>query len=242
MRVPRRVDPQTRIGIPRFSRLGRALAAASLLTLTSACETFEWASEDSNEPFPRMDHDLIPPEEGERVAVSRFPTAVDEQPIEFNHSIHAGAIEDGGMAMDCQYCHYVARNSIHAGVPASQVCEGCHKMVATTGRPELEKLKGYLDNKEPIPWVKVHDLPDFVHFDHSVHINTAKLECQECHGEMQNETVAVKPVQESFLEPGMMEMGWCLDCHKNHPSVEDNHGTDASLRRAELKDCYTCHK
>ena len=239
MRVPRWVDPQTRNRIPRT--LGRTFAAAALLTMMGACETFEWANDDSDVPFPRSDHDLLPPQDVDRVAVSRFPTPVDEQPIEFNHSIHAGAVEDGGMAMDCQYCHYVARESIHAGVPASQVCQGCHQMIDTTGRPELVKIKEYWDAGEPIPWMKVHDLPDFVHFNHSAHVG-AGVVCQECHGEMEKETVAVKPVQESFLEPGMMEMGWCLNCHKNHPSVEENHGTDASLRRAELKDCYTCHK
>ena len=68
------------------------------------------------------------------------------------------------------------------------------------------------------------------------------IECQECHGEMQKETVAVKPVQESFLDPGMMEMGWCLDCHASHPAMDTNYGDGSDLRRAELKDCWTCHK
>lgn len=241
MRALQRANTQTTPGYSRRLFSGSSLLAAAVLVFSSACETWEWASMDSAEPFPRDTHSLLPPTDGERVAISRFATEPDEQPITFNHSIHAGAIEDGGMGMDCQYCHYVARKSIHAGVPASQVCQGCHKMVDTKERPELEKLKGYLDAGEEIPWVRVHDLPDFVHFDHSAHVVSAGIECQECHGEMQKETVAVKP-KNPISEPGMMEMGWCLQCHKTHPSVEENYGKEAPLRRAELKDCWTCHK
>jgi hypothetical protein len=137
------------------------------------------------------------------------------------------------MAMDCQYCHFNARKSIHAGVPPTQVCMGCHKMVDSTDRPVLEQLQESWDANAPIEWVKVHDLPDFVHFDHSSHVG-AGLACQECHGPMQTRGVAVQ-------EPSL-EMGWCLNCHKTHPSVDENYGVNAQLRRAELKDCWTCHK
>jgi hypothetical protein len=231
MLVRHTTNPHRKTMLPRLK--GGSAAMLLLMPLALFGCDVDWANNDTQEPFPRDIHSLRPPPEGERVAVSRFPKPMDEQPLAFNHAIHAGAVEDGGMGMDCQYCHYVARDSIHAGVPASQVCEGCHKQISTEGRPVLQELKAYLDSGEPIPWVKVHDLPDFVHFNHSAHIG-ADIACQECHGEMQTKGVAH---QENTLE-----MGWCLNCHKNHPSVDENYGTQASLRRAELKDCWTCHK
>lgn len=110
----------------------------------------------------------------------------------------------------------------------------CHKMVDSTDRPELEKLKGYWESGEEIPWTKVHDLPDWVNFSHKRHVK-AGVQCEECHGNVAEDfTVAerVKP----------LNMGWCLECHKTHPSVDENYGAQAELRRAEMKDCYTCHK
>ena len=204
-------------------------------------------SDDENATFPIEPHSLLPPtldadtDEEWRTSVGKVPQPVDEQPIHFNHSIHAGLEADGGMEMDCQYCHSTARKSQHAGVPPTQTCIGCHQWVPTDGRPELDKLKTYFPGSghenegEPIPWVKVHDLPDFVHFNHSRHIKGG-VECTECHADMSKETVAVR-------SPDMtMEMGWCLECHGEHPSVDDNYGVEAEARRAELKDCYTCHK
>jgi hypothetical protein len=199
--------------------------------------------------FPKGKHSLDPrnygwgPQEDTdlewRTSVGRVEQPVDEQPITFNHSIHTSDVEDGGMAMECQYCHSNVRQSKHAGVPPVETCEGCHKMVGTEGRPELEKLKQYLTGGElhgqPIPWVKVHDLPDFVHFNHSRHIKGG-LDCTECHADMREETVAVRDVDMT------MEMGWCLECHGSHPAIDETYGTAAETRRAELKDCYTCHQ
>ena len=213
------------------------------------CENVDHES-DAHE-FPKSAHSLLPFEYGWgeqedtdvewRTSVGRVEQPVDEQPIEFDHSIHAAPVEDGGMGMDCQYCHANARTSKHAGVPGVETCSGCHERgnISTEGRPELEELKAYFKggDKEgqPIPWVKVHDVPDFVHFNHSRHIQGG-VECTECHADMSKETVAVR------AESMSMEMGWCLDCHNTHPSVDENYGTKAELRRAELKDCYTCHQ
>ena len=98
--------------------------------------------------------------------------------------------------------------------------------------------------QQPIPWQKVHDLPDFVHFTHKRHVK-AGLECQECHGEVQDTMTVAYRVSE-------LTMGWCLNCHESHPSIQENHCAElaegevtcdeAELRRAEIKDCYTCHK
>ncbi len=234
---------------PHSPRLAVGLVLASV-TFAAGCDRPWERSFDGTEAFPLGTHSLLPPElamdaetkaRGDdtverRIAVSRFEQPVDSQPLAFNHKIHAGAVADGGMAMDCQYCHSNARDTIHAGVPPLQTCAGCHKMIDTTDRPVLEELKSYIDKGEAPPWVKVHDLPDFVHFDHSAHVGDAKIACQECHGPMETRGVAER-------DPAMtMEMGWCLDCHKNHPSVDENYGAEAELRRAGLKDCWTCHK
>lgn len=191
--------------------------------------------------FPKEVFDVLP--EGMRdqfapdyfkkdvhVAVGAPPTTEIAQPIAFPHQLH-----EMQLGLDCNYCHSSARKSVHAGIPSTQVCMGCHKMIDPTGRPELEKLAGYWadGNGEPIPWVKVHDLPDFVYFSHKRHIQGG-LECQECHGEVQEMGVARRVAS--------LQMGWCLDCHANHESIDQNYGVNAELRRAELKDCYACHK
>ncbi len=151
------------------------------------------------------------------------------QPIAYSHKLHAGTLQ-----IDCEYCHSGARRSIHAGVPSTSVCMNCHKLVSSEGRPELEKLKEYFNNGEVIPWVKVHDLPDFVYFSHKGHVRSGVL-CQECHGEVQDDMTVARRV-------GKLTMGWCLDCHESHPSINENYGAEAELRRAEIKDCWNCHK
>lgn len=119
---------------------------------------------------------------------------------------------------------------------------GCHKMIDPKDRElktadgkmtQLEKLQEYYDSGEPIPWVKVHDLPDYVYFSHKRHV-VGGVQCQECHGAVQEMTVNQRV--------SSLKMGWCLDCHATHPKIDENYGDKAELRRAELKDCYTCHK
>lgn len=143
-----------------------------------------------------------------------FPGTTPVQPINFSHKIHAGDNE-----IPCQYCHVQARRSISAGVPSVNKCASCHENVATD-RPEIRKVMSYWENKEPIPWIKVHDLPDFVHFPHKRHI-AAGLTCQECHGPVQTMEVVTR------MAP--LKMGECLACHKEN---EVEHGLD----------CWTCHK
>ncbi|MEE2752077.1 MAG: cytochrome c3 family protein [Myxococcota bacterium] len=232
---------------PNISGLVSKMLSLVFVGFLTGCDV-DWADTSDSAPFRRDVHSLLPPEEGERLASGVVAPEKDEQPIEFDHAIHAGSVEDGGMAMDCQYCHSNARKSPNAGVPATQVCWNCHKMVDSTDRPALEKLAEYCGagpgmptctNDEPIPWNRVHDLPDFVTFNHAAHIRPnadgePQVACQECHGDMQTKTVAER---ESTLL-----MGWCLQCHKSHPAVNDRYGANAELRRAELKDCYTCHK
>ncbi|MCK6508014.1 cytochrome c family protein [Myxococcota bacterium] len=188
------------------------------------------APADTGEAFPLATHDLLPHPSGRHVAFGRVDeNEVLEQPIAYSHMLHAGTLQ-----IDCEYCHSNARRSIHAGVPSTETCMNCHKMIDTTGRPELDKLKGYWERQEEIPWMKVHDLPDFVYFSHKRHVR-AGVACQECHGQVQDVMTVAQRV-------APLNMGWCLECHKTHPSVNENYGAQAELRRAEMKDCYTCHK
>jgi len=143
-----------------------------------------------------------------------FPGTSPVQPIDFSHRIHAGDNQ-----IPCLYCHVQARRSISAGVPSVNKCMGCHTDIATD-RPQIRLLAQYWESKEPIPWIKVHDLPDFVYFPHKRHV-AAGLECQTCHGPV--ETMS----RVSREAPN--EMGQCLSCHKQHEVVNG-------------LDCWTCHK
>jgi predicted CXXCH cytochrome family protein len=140
------------------------------------------------------------------------------QPIQFSHKIHAGDNQ-----IPCLYCHIGADKGPVATVPAVRTCMGCHKMVAA-GKPEIQKLKQYWDNQQPIPWAKVYDLSDHVRFTHKRHVR-AGIACQRCHGPVQ-EMSAIRLQQ-------TLNMGFCVGCHKQH--LNDKH-TPASL------DCSTCHK
>ena len=180
-----------------------------------------------------------------------------EQPIAFSHKIHAGDNE-----IPCQYCHTEARRSPSAGVPSVNKCMGCHNEVATDS-PLIRQVSEYWENKEPIPWVKVHDLPDFVHFTHKRHVQ-AGIACQTCHGPVEPmDKIAVHSrdndgptlmasttgeITNSDTSEGgatqndHWEMGLCLNCHKQHDVVDgkavrvDDGGFDNGL------DCWTCHK
>jgi len=218
-----------------MSKIKRILVFSAPLVATAAAIVL-WQgpvradAPDTEEAFPTATHDLLPHPTDRHVAYGRVePDFVQAQPIAYSHMMHAGTLQ-----IQCEYCHSMARRSIHAGVPPTQTCMNCHAMIDTTGRPELEKLKGYWERKEEIPWVKVNDLPDFVYFAHKRHVQ-AGVACQECHGQVQDVMTVDQRVKP-------LNMGWCLDCHKTHPSVDEHYGAQAELRRAELKDCYTCHK
>ncbi len=174
-----------------------------------------------------------------------------DQPIKFSHQIHAGDNQ-----IPCQYCHIYARRSQVSGAPPVQICMGCHKLVATN-LSEVKKLAGFWKEKKPIPWVKIHDVPDFVRFIHQKHINAKNevypkgLQCQECHGPIETMHVVKK------FDPDFGKMGWCLKCHLTIPGTLERKRTIAAgpgtfklknaLRpdgshRPNLTDCMTCHK
>lgn len=122
------------------------------------------------------------------------------QPIPYSHALHAGQ-----MGMDCRYCHNTVEKAAHASTPPSETCMNCHARVRTTS-PKLELLRESFKADEPVEWTKVHDLPDYVYFNHSAHV-TRGVGCVTCHGRVDQ--------MEEVFQKNSLSMGWCLDCHRN---------------------------
>jgi hypothetical protein len=139
-----------------------------------------------------------------------------EQPIAFPHDVHAGTNQ-----IPCMYCHHTADRSVDAGIPAVQLCAGCHipggAPAFLTESREIQKLVAYWREQRPIPWERIYKVPDHVRFPHMRHV-AAEIECQECHG-------PVETMQEiEIYQP--LRMGWCVNCHRE--------------REARI-DCFVCH-
>ncbi|AFL80403.1 cytochrome c2 [Aequorivita sublithincola DSM 14238] len=155
------------------------------------------------------------------------------QPIHYSHRIHAGDNQ-----IDCNYCHSSARKSKHSGIPSLNVCMNCHKNIGEVAPEtateeyskefydgEIAKLykavgwdaenQAYTGKTEPVKWVRIHNLPDFVYFNHSQHVTVAGVACQTCHGEIQEMEIV-----EQFAP---LTMGWCISCHKEtNVNLENN--------------------
>jgi hypothetical protein len=142
--------------------------------------------------------------------------ASPEQPVRFPHPQHVQTL-----GMNCLYCHFSANKSPDPGMPAVGTCMGCHNLVAT-GKPEIKKLAGFYAKQQPVPWVRIHKLPEYVHFPHMRHVN-AGVACQTCHGDVQN----MKQVKQN----ASLNMGWCVSCHI---------GQSNAPFKARY-DCSTCH-
>lgn len=137
-----------------------------------------------------------------------------EQPIKFSHELHAGQNQ-----IACVYCHSGVEKSKHANIPSANVCMNCHSYIQEGpqyGKEEISKIyaaldynpetRVYGDNPKPIQWIRVHNLPDHVYFNHSQHVKVGKIECTECHGQIDTMTV----VQQN----SPLTMGWCINCHR----------------------------
>ena len=148
------------------------------------------------------------------INTSWFSDSHPAQPIAFSHRIHAG-----DNSIPCLYCHIYAERSTVAGAPSVQRCVGCHNIIKRDA-PEILKLTDYWDRKEPIPWIKVHNLPDFVYFSHKRHIRGG-IQCNSCHGNVAGMDVVTRV--------SSLTMGWCIDCHTLN-NVKNG------------RDCWTCHK
>jgi len=188
------------------------------------------------------------------------------QPIHYSHRIHAGS-----NGINCKYCHSAARVSKNAGIPSLNICMNCHKNIAevsdTTATPdhskafydgEIQKLykavgwdqanQKYTGKTQPVKWVRIHNLQDFVYFNHSQHVTVAGIECQTCHGPVQT-----YEVQKQFAP---LTMGWCITCHRKtevkmegndyytkiHEELSKKYGVD-KLTAAQMGglECGKCH-
>lgn len=190
------------------------------------------------------------------------------QPIHYSHKIHAG--ENG---IDCKYCHSSARTSKHSGIPSLNVCMNCHKNISEfSGSPdstyveyskefytaEIQKLYAavgwdkdkqmYTGKTKPVKWVRIHNLPDFVYFNHSQHVTVGGIECQKCHGPVEG--------YEIMKQFAPLTMGWCINCHREtnvkmegnayyekiHEELAKKYGKD-KLTAAEMGgiECGKCH-
>jgi hypothetical protein len=153
------------------------------------------------------------------------------QPVYFPHSVMAGKHR-----IDCLYCHTEAEKGPHAGIPALSTCMKCHQEIQTKdARGQLTEpiraLLAHWETREPIAWLKVHDLADFVYFDHSRHLTPqAGLTCTDCHGEVEK--------MDRVERVHSLKMGWCLDCHKEPPPAD---APPTQTTRAPIT-CSTCHR
>ncbi|MFV0387354.1 MAG: cytochrome c3 family protein [Pyrinomonadaceae bacterium] len=123
-----------------------------------------------------------------------------DQPVQFSHRHHVG--DDG---IDCRYCHSNVETSAAAGVPATETCMNCHSQLFAD-QPYLEPVRASFRDNTPIKWRRVHDLPEFVYFDHSIHIAKG-VGCASCHGDVSK--------MASVSQEHSLQMEWCISCHKN---------------------------
>ena len=170
------------------------------------------------------------------------------QPVQFSHDHHVGRL-----GIDCRYCHTSVEQSSFAGMPTTQTCMTCHSQIWNDS-PKLEPVRASFRTGEPLQWNRVHDIPDFVYFNHSIHVNKG-VGCTECHGQVDEMPLMWQE------EP--MTMEWCLDCHREpqralrpveevfnmdyvHPPNQIELGRqlieEYHIPTERLTDCYICHR
>ncbi len=170
------------------------------------------------------------------------------QPVPFSHAVHAGQL-----GIDCRYCHNAVERSWYSNIPASSKCMNCHNQVLKND-PRLELVRESAQSGKPIPWVQVHRVPDFVYFNHAVHVDRG-ISCVECHGrvDQMDEVYQVKPLSMTF----------CLNCHRHpekhlrpldkitdlawkpaSPAAQEAFGRKAmkEWKVQSLQTCSTCHR
>jgi hypothetical protein len=169
-----------------------------------------------------------------------------EQPIPFSHKHHAG-----GDGIDCRYCHQSVERAPSAGIPATALCMNCHAQIWNKS-PRLEPVRASYFTGQPIAWVRVHRLPDFVYFNHAIHVNKG-VGCETCHGRVDQ--------MAAIYQFAPLTMGWCVDCHRNPaPNLRPldqittmgwrPEGDPAALAQELMKrhdihsrtSCSTCHR
>ncbi len=164
-----------------------------------------------------------------------------KQPIAYSHKLHAGTYQ-----IDCNYCHTGVNRGKSAHIPSANICMNCHGVIKKES-PEIQKIYAAIENNQPIEWIRVHNLPDLAYFNHAQHVNVGGLECQQCHGEIQN--------MEVVEQRSSLTMGWCIDCHrKTEVNAKGNayydklvqlHGKESkeALKVADIGglECSKCH-
>ncbi len=171
-----------------------------------------------------------------------------QQPVPYSHALHAGQL-----GLDCRYCHNTVEQAAHAAIPPTATCMNCHARVWTKSE-KLAPIRASLESGNPVEWIKVHDLPDYVYFNHSAHV-TRGIGCVSCHGRVDQ--------MEEVYQHEPLSMGWCLNCHRapeknlRPPEEVTNmawtppEGTDpleyGKMLRAKNNinpptDCSTCHR
>ena len=185
------------------------------------------------------------------LARSDFWTGVDspvEQPVPFSHQHHVG-----GLGIDCRYCHTSVESSSFAGIPATEICMTCHSQVWKDA-PVLQPVRESWQTGRPLKWIRVHDLPDYVYFDHSIHLNKG-VGCATCHGQVNEMPLTWKTRD--------LQMRWCLDCHRqperflrpanavvdmhyvpppNQATLGERLVRQNNVHTAGLTDCAICHR
>ncbi|MBL0309951.1 MAG: c-type cytochrome [Bacteroidetes bacterium] len=181
-----------------------------------------------------------------------------EQPIKFSHALHAGTHK-----IDCQYCHSTANEGKHSNIPSLNTCMNCHKNVSKGpkyGTEEIAKIyaavgwdaytKDYTKPQTPIEWVRIHNLPDHVYFNHAQHVNVGKVKCQTCHGPIET--------MEEVYQYSPLSMGWCINCHRNtevqfasnnfyssfeklHKDLKDKKIDKVTVATVGGTECQRCH-
>ena len=169
-----------------------------------------------------------------------------EQPVPYSHALHVGQL-----GMDCRYCHTGVEQAAHAAIPPTQTCMNCHSLVRASSEKLIPVRESYASGM-PVEWVRIHNLPDYVYFNHSAHVRRG-VGCVSCHGRIDTMEVVYK------AEP--LSMGWCLECHRNPERhlrpvefvtqldwvpEKDQLALGAELReRYDInppEDCNTCHR
>lgn len=146
-----------------------------------------------------------------------------EQPIAFSHSLHAGTYQ-----INCNYCHTGVYKGKSANIPSVNICMNCHNTIQTES-PEIQKLYSAVENDSPIEWVRIHNLPDLAYFNHSQHANVGGLDCQTCHGPIQE--------MEVVYQYSELTMGWCINCHRETELKTE--GNDYYDKLVQLHDEHT---
>jgi mono/diheme cytochrome c family protein len=132
------------------------------------------------------------------------------QPIAFSHKLHAGEHQ-----INCAYCHTSVYKSKSANIPSANICMNCHSQIKTNS-PEIKKIYRAIQRNQPIQWVRIHNLPDLAYFNHAQHTQVGAIECQTCHGPVQN--------MEVVYQYSALTMGWCINCHRETPLNTKNNG------------------